>query len=75
MKLYKAYASYGRNPIADSNILEMVKQNSKKWQGKPVCKLYVRKSVGHGRHYDRTFLLKAYMDSGMTYEEACKKVD
>ena len=73
-KIYKAYGSYGHHCLQDSEVLERVSQNRKKWQCKPVCKLYVKKSVGKGRHFEKTFLIKAYVDSGMSYEEALKLV-
>lgn len=74
-KLYKAYGSYGRHKLQDTSILEMVSQNRKRWQGKPVCKLYVRKRVDKGVHCDKTFLIKAFVDAGMTYEVACIAAD
>ena len=73
-KIYKAYTSYGKHPLTDTEVLVRVAQNRKKWQGKPVNKLYKRQSICKGSHYTKTFLLKALMDSGMSYEEACKNL-
>jgi len=75
VKIYKAYTNYGRNPLTDSEVLVRISQNRKRWQGKPVCKLYVRKSVGKGHHYMKTYLLKALMESGKSYDEACAIAD
>lgn len=73
-KIYRAYGSYGHHCLQDAEVLERVSQNRKKWQCKPVHKLYARKSIGKGSHYNRTFLVKALIDTGMTYEEAMKSV-
>jgi hypothetical protein len=71
-KIYKAYTSYGRHPLTDTEVLVRISQNRKKWQGKPVCKLYERVKIDKGRHYMRTQLVKTLMDSGKSYQEACK---
>ena len=71
-KVYRAYTTYGKNPLCPTEVLESVKQSRLKWQCRPVSKLYTRTVRYKGSHYESTFLLKALMDSGMSYEEACK---
>lgn len=75
VKIYKAYSGYGKHPLTDSEVLVRISQNRKKWQCRPVSKLYVRKSVDRGHHYMKTYLLKALMESGKSYDEACSIAD
>ena len=71
-KIYRAYVGYGRNPIADSTMVEMGKQNRLKSKCKPVSKLYVRPQNGSVcKHYSK-FFIQQLMEQGLTLEEACE---
>ena len=71
-KIFKTYSGYGKHPLTDAEVLVRVSQVRKRYQCKPVSKLYVRKTVGTGHHVSNTFHIKALMKRGYSYEEACK---
>ena len=71
-KIYKAYVGYGKHPLADSEILVRISQQRKKWQGKPVNKLYRKERKSKTSYVSNKHLLMALIDRGIPYEEAIK---
>lgn len=73
-KIYKAYVGYGKHPLADSEMFVRISQNRKKWQGKPVNKLYRKERKSKTSYVSNKHLLMTLVNNGMSYEDAIKLV-